>query len=127
MRHIRNVDNDVFVAIRDGRRTATIGVYFPFLSQPACNGDTFAIVPYEGDGIVEVRVVDSCRKKLHTLTDEDIAALGYPDMKFRNFDALVYASATDWFKRVWDILNPFQRMKWKDDPMVLIHFVVKES
>jgi hypothetical protein len=72
---------------------------------------------------VERKVVGSTRKRLHNLTDDDLRALGYPEMKFRNFDTLVYPSAMDWFERMWDILYPYPGMKWKNNPMVLIHFL----
>ena len=135
MKHRKTVDNDVFDAIRDGHRTATIGVYFPFVSQPACDGDIFvffklyspSISPGIEEETIERKVARSARKRLHNLTDDDLKALGYPEMRFRNFDTLVYPSAVDWFKRMWDILNPFTRMKWKDNPMVLIHFLENET
>jgi len=121
------VKDDIFYGLRNGNSTAIVEIYYQIKEPIGESGDILLIVSYGAPGVVVMKIKGHRRIRLQNLTDEDICALGYPDLRVGYRRAEIYPGPRDWFSVVWDDLHPFKGTTWKDNPMIIFYDLEKEE
>jgi len=125
--HLLLVEQHVFDAFAGGFITQHEAVDYGIWKDVISIGDTIKVQVITGSDIVIMSVVDMYRKKLHDITEEEIARAGFPNMTTNGYgNPSMYSDATSWFSRVWDRRNPFKNTRWAKSPNIII-YVLEEK
>jgi len=125
--HLLLVEQHVFDAYSGGLITQHEVIDYGIWEEAISIGDTIKVQVITGSDTVILSVVDMYRKKLHDITEEEIARAGFPDMMTNGYgNPSMYSDATSWFSRVWDRRNPFKNTRWVKNPSIII-YVLKEN